>query len=417
MKDAEKEKIALFRYSIIAPLITGTYEGTNHSFYYAASEKMYENTKGETVKLHPYTIYRWYRIYQEKGFDGLKPKGRSDERKSRKLDEETCKQIIYYLKEYPRIPATVIYQKLNDSGTIDHKQISYSTLRRYVSAYRENRKNEGINEMRRYELEHINEVWCGDSSVGPYIKVDGKKMKTYIIALIDDASRMIVGIDIFFNDNFVNLMSVLRSAVIRYGKPKVLNFDNGSNYRSNQMVLLAARMGSVINYNPIHTPTSKAKIERWFRTLKDHWMACLNYSDFHSLEELRISLSRYVQEYNSKSHFALNGKSPCDRFFQESEMIYRFSKERIDQIFLLELERRVSADCVIVIDNKEYEVDAAYAGRKLLLRYTPDLSAIYTVDENEKLKPIKLLNRHANAHFKRSRVMFSKITEQEDEEE
>ena len=69
MKDAEKEKIALFRYSIIAPLITGTYEGTNHSFYYAASEKMYENTKGETVKLHPYTIYRWYRIYQEKGFD------------------------------------------------------------------------------------------------------------------------------------------------------------------------------------------------------------------------------------------------------------------------------------------------------------------------------------------------------------
>ena len=98
-------------------------------------------------------------------------------------------------------------------------------------------------------------------------------------------------------------------------------------------------------------------------------------------------------------------------------MIYRFSKERIDQIFLLELERRVSADCVIVIDNKEYEVDAAYAGRKLLLRYTPDLSAIYTVDENEKLKPIKLLNRHANAHFRRSRIMISKITEQEDEEE
>ena len=47
-----------------------------------------------------------------------------------------------------------------------------------------------------------------------------KKQKTYIIALIDDASRMIVGIDIFFNDNFVNLMSVIRGAVIKYGKPK-----------------------------------------------------------------------------------------------------------------------------------------------------------------------------------------------------
>ena len=31
---------------------------------------------------------------------------------------------------------------------------------------------------------------------------------------------MIVGIDIFFNDNFVNLMSVIRGAVIKYGKPK-----------------------------------------------------------------------------------------------------------------------------------------------------------------------------------------------------
>lgn len=45
--------------------------------------------------------------------------------------------------------------------------------------------------MRRYECEHINEVWCGDSSVGPYLKVDGKKQRTYIIALIDDASRMV----------------------------------------------------------------------------------------------------------------------------------------------------------------------------------------------------------------------------------
>jgi len=37
---------------------------------------------------------------------------------------------------------------------------------------------------------------------------------------------MIVGIDIFFNDNFVNLMSVIRGAVIKYGKPKKFNFDN-----------------------------------------------------------------------------------------------------------------------------------------------------------------------------------------------
>lgn len=107
-------------------------------------------------------------------------------------------------------------------------------------------------------------MWCRDSSVGPYLKVDGKKQRTYIIALIDDASHMIVGIDIFFNDNFVNLMSVIRGAVIKYGKPKKFNFDNGANYRSGQMNLLAARIGTIIHYNPARTPTGKAKIERWF---------------------------------------------------------------------------------------------------------------------------------------------------------
>ena len=77
-------------------------------------------------------------------------------------------------------------------------------------------------DMRRYERPHVNEVWCGDSSVGPYLKTDdGKKHQVYIITLIDDASRFIVGIDVFFHDNFVNLMSVIKSAVAKYGRPQL----------------------------------------------------------------------------------------------------------------------------------------------------------------------------------------------------
>lgn len=100
------------------------------------------------------------------------------------------------------------------------------------------------------------------------ITESGKK-KVYIIALIDDASRFITGIDIFFQDNFVNLMSVMRSAVSKYGRPKTFNFDNGSSYKNRQMELLCARIGSTLNYCQPYTPTAKAKIERWFRTMKD----------------------------------------------------------------------------------------------------------------------------------------------------
>ena len=81
-------------------------------------------------------------------------------------------------------------------------------------------------DMRRYERPHINEVWCGDSSAGPWLKTeDGKKHRVYVIALIDDASRFITGVDVFFNDNFVNLMSVIKSAVSKFGRPVRFNFD------------------------------------------------------------------------------------------------------------------------------------------------------------------------------------------------
>ena len=80
---------------------------------------------------------------------------------------------------------------------------------------------------------HINEVWCGDSSVGPALTMpDGKKHRIYIIALIDDASRFITGIDVFYNDNFINLMSVMKSAIAKYGRPKIFNFDNGKSYKN-----------------------------------------------------------------------------------------------------------------------------------------------------------------------------------------
>ena len=102
----------------------------------------------------------------------------------------------------------------------------------------------------------------------------------------------------FYNDNFINLMSVMRSAIAKYGRPKVFNFDNGKSYKNKQMELLAARIGTTLSYCQPYTPTGKAKIERWFRTMKDQWMAALDMRDFHSLEELRGSLHAFVQRYN-----------------------------------------------------------------------------------------------------------------------
>lgn len=266
----------------------------------------------------------------------------------------------------------------------------------------------GNQDMRRYERPHINEVWCGDSSVGPYLKTDdGKKHRVYVIALIDDASRFITGIDVFFNDTFVNLMSVMKSAISKYGKPKVFNFDNGSAYKNKQMELLAARIGTTISYCHPYTPTQKAKIERWFRTMKDQWMASLDMRDFHTLDELRGSLHHFVLGYNQSIHSSLKGMSPQDRFFSEPELIKRLPEEQIENSFLLEIERRVSIDSVVTIDQVEYEVDYRFAKQRITLRYTPDMNEIYVVEADGTLSPIHLLNKHDNALVKRDKVRLT----------
>lgn len=410
MEQEKKQQIALMRYSAIAPLIIGAQDDlpSLSAYFRDASARGIKSPDGTIRHFAPGTIEKWYYSYKKDGFDALIPVCRSDCGVSRKIDEDLKEQISYLKHTYPRISAAGIFKQLQDNGSIRSGQLSESTVCRFINQLSLQEKLTSNQDMRRYERPHINEVWCGDSSVGPYLKTpDGKKHRVYVIALIDDASRFILAADVFFHDTFVNLMSVMKSAVSKYGKPKVFNFDNGSAYKNKQMELLAARIGSVINYCRPYTPTQKAKIERWFRTLKDQWMASLDMRDFHSLEELRGSLLTYINAYNQRPHSSLKGISPQERFFQEPELISRLSDELIENSFLLEIERRVSADSVIVIDQVEYEVDYRFAKQRITIRYTPDMENIYLVEADGSLSPVRILNKHENAVAKRDKVRLT----------
>lgn len=89
--------------------------------------------------------------------------------------------------------SSAIYRQLRDNGSMKAGDISESTVNRFVNVISIQLKATTNQNMRRYERPHINEVWCGDSGVGPCLTTpDGKKHKVYIIALLDDASRFIV---------------------------------------------------------------------------------------------------------------------------------------------------------------------------------------------------------------------------------
>lgn len=82
-------------------------------------------------------------------------------------------------------------------------------------------------------------------------------------------------------------------------------------------------------------------------------------------------------------------------------------EDQIEKDFLLETERRVSADNVIVINRTEYEVHYRYAKQRIRLRYSPDMEKVFVVEPSGELTPIRLLNKQDNAVIKRKRVRLS----------
>lgn len=428
-QNIEKEKVALLRHACILPVINKSPDDPRPNeeiFEQIALEGVYDRESGSRRYFAVPTLKRYYRTYLKGGFDALKPKDRSDATSFRKIDEELFNKIVQLKTEYPRMSASGIRRRLLKNGDIKADGVSLSTITRCVHRVIKtmNHKEEKP-EMRRYERAHINDVWCADTSVGPYIKLPEGTVKTYVIALIDDASRMITGIDVFTRDTYVNFTKVMKSAVLKYGVPQRFNLDNGTVYKNHQMKMLSARLGSELIYNRPYTPTAKAKVERFFGTMKRKWMAEINPKQFKSVEDVRQSLLRWVNEYNKTPHSSLvrliktgsgandvvKGKAmtPNDRFFSEASIIRRLGKEgdELDKLFMLELQRRVSIDGVVNINNLQYEVNGKYSRKKIAFRYSPDFKQIYLVDpEDGALVPVKLLDKEENATAKR-RFYFS----------
>lgn len=407
----QKQAVALFRYSVIAPLETGSCDQgiSKNEFFRRASLKTYAGPDGKSQTISPHTIKKWHRYYLKDGFEGLMPKSRSDEGESRVLDQDLQDQIRYLLETYPRITAAETLRKLLESGAVHPGQVSASTVERFVRSLRRGSESQQGKEMRRYERPHINEVWYGDTCYGPYLSTSAGKKRVYFMALIDDASRFMVAADVFFNDTFENLMTLIRSAVLKHGIPHLFSFDNGPSYRNLQMELLAARIGSSVHYCEPFTPTSKSKIERWFRTMRLQYLSTLDMRRFRSLEELREDFAAYVLRYNRSPHSSLNGTSPQERFFSEPEKIRRLPEHEAEHSFMLEIERRVSADGVISINTREYEMHYRYAKRRVRIRYAPDFSVAFIVEPSGELTPVTLrpLNKQDNSLVKREKVRLS----------
>lgn len=134
----QKQAVALFRYSVIAPLETGSFDPgmSRNDFFRDAAGKTYTDPEGRPKKISFHTIKKWHRRYKRDGFEGLMPQSRSDEGVSRVLHQDQQEQIRYLMDRYPRITAAEIHRRLLSNGSIDIGEVSISTVERFVRLVR-----------------------------------------------------------------------------------------------------------------------------------------------------------------------------------------------------------------------------------------------------------------------------------------
>jgi hypothetical protein len=292
----EKQDLALFRFSLIAPVVNNTFTSISQAQYFRdIASKPHILPNGKTVRIAAATIKKWYLNYKNGNFDSLIPKARTDLGVSRVLDDLAINKIHEIKDKFPYITGKVVYQKLVEEGYIKVSKTSVSSVLRYIRDNNLKRSQLVPIERKAYEMEFANDCWQSDTSNGPVINVDGQKRRAYLICIIDDASRLITHGEFFFNDNAINMQIVFKKAVSKYGVPKKLFVDNGSAYKNDQLRLICASLGIVLIHTKPYSPESKGKIERVFRTIKDNWINTVDWTNFDSLESLNFAFNVSVK--------------------------------------------------------------------------------------------------------------------------
>ncbi len=408
-RENDKNELALFRFAIIANLVNNTYEcKSKEEFFRNASLKKYTLPNGKETTLTPGAIKKWYVDYKRNGFDALKPKCRCDIGSSRAIPVECIDKIAELKEKYPHITGKAIYNKLVENGDILAKNVSLASLYRFLN--NNSFHTHTITERKAFEMEFANDCWQGDTSHGPILTIDGKKVQTYLIQLIDDASRLIVGYQFFLNDNALNFQLVLKQAIKTYGVPKRIFVDNGTPYKNQQLSLICASIGTVLIHAKSYSPQSKAKVERSFRTVKDNLLNCEDWNKYTSLEELNIAYRNYItKEYNSEYHSGIED-IPRNRFKRDyNKLKFISSHEEIDKMFLHVEEKTVAQDATIRLLKKEFEVPQKYIKQRIIVKYSPeDLSFVYIYNSKTKeLEKAYPVDKIANAKMKRKTISYS----------
>src|ERR1700756_5147100 len=378
--DARAEKIALFRYGLIAPLVLEPLprgELTRRAEEIAA--RRYDIPGSQRTSVSVDTLLDWALRYRNGGFEALAPQPRQDRGQSRTITPQLADLIERLKRENPHRTGTTLLRELALSSGQNEPAISASTLYRFL-------KQRGLTERqllappahKKFEAEHSNQIWQSDMLFGPYVqRPGGGKMQALLHAILDDASRLIPHAQFYASQGLDVCLDCLRQAIAARGVAVRLYMDNAKIYRSPQLARIAASMGTLVVHTPPYQPEGRGKIERFFRSCREQFLNNLDPKQTLSLDELNERLWAWLDVYHRTEHSSL-ATTPLLRWQRDIEHIRQLPPSPdLRRLFFHRLDRVVRRDCTFLLQNRFYEAPPHLAGETVEARFDPlDLAVL-----------------------------------------
>jgi transposase InsO family protein len=352
--------------------------GTIRDRIRAVSQRAFEDEEGFEHRFTWRTIETWRTRYRKHGFTACESKPRSDRGTFRKIHPERILEAVEQAKSHlrPGFKVSELYRVCIEKALLQRENVAPNTFRRFIKKFELLKPEKEATSKHRlaFSKRFANEAWQVDTLFGPFVThPNGHKVQTKLIAFIDDASRILCHGQFFFSEDISSLKTTLRAALYKRGIPQRIYADNGSIYKSQELVVICARIGTLLSHTPVRDGAAKGKIERFFRTCRDQFLN--RQLDLESLEALNKAFILWAEEhYNNRVHSTLDMK-PVDRFALDRARIqYLPPCEANDEAFYAEEERTVLADNTFKFKGKRYECPRHLASRKIMIRFDSEPS-------------------------------------------
>ena len=338
----------------------------------AVSQMTFTDEDGQPRQFTWRTIQTWYSRFQKYGVTVMENKARSDKGKTRKVGLEDVQEALRQVrpKVHGKTPTlALLYRLCIEAGCLTRAQIAPNTFRRVVQQYELLKPDPECSHKLRlaFAKAHANDMWQADTLVGPYLAYQGVPVQTRLIAFLDDASRVCCHGQFFLAENVDTLIEALRAAFYKRGVPQSLYVENGSIYTSKEIIQICARVGCLLTHTPVRDGAAKGKIERFFRTVREQFLA--RALDLSSLEALNRQFIQWVEEhYNAQKHSILE-MTPLDRFaLDRSRVRYLPPNQANDEFFFVEEDRHVRADNTFAFKSRRFEAPRHLPERTIQVR-------------------------------------------------